>query len=100
MEYAVVMRRRVQVSLNSFERERLDVWAKAHGWTKSQAVRQAIRLATKRPTDDPILDLIGAFDGFPADASTRVDHYLNQADLAERRAKARKQRERSRGTPR
>jgi hypothetical protein len=92
------MERPIQVYLDDHDRERLDAWAKQHGWTKSQAVRQAIRLATKGPAQDPILGLVGMFDGWPKDVSTRVDHYLHQAHVAERKAKSAKRRARS-GAP-
>jgi hypothetical protein len=82
------MPRPIQVYLSDLDCDRLDAWAKEHGWTKSQAVREAIRLATKASVQDPILDLVGIFDGWPRDASSRVDHYLNQADLAERKTKS------------
>jgi hypothetical protein len=94
------MERPIQVYLSDLDRERLEAWARAHGWTKSQAIRHAIRIATRTPAQDPILDLIGIFDGWPRDASTRVDHYLNEADRAERRAKSRKTATRSRAAVR
>jgi hypothetical protein len=94
------MARPMQVYLNELDFERLELWAKEHGLTKSQAVRQAIRLATKAPAQDPILDLIGVFDGWPSDVSSRVDHYLNQADLAERKTKSPKRPARSRAAVR
>jgi hypothetical protein len=94
------MERPIQVYLSDHDRERLEAWAKQHGWTKSQAVRQAIRLATKSATQDPILDLVGVFDGWPSDVSSRVDHYLNQADLAERKTKSPKRPARSRAAVR
>jgi hypothetical protein len=94
------MARPIQVYLNELDLERLELWAKEHGLTKSQAVRQAIRLATKTPAQDPILDLIGVFDGWPSDVSSRVDHYLNQADLAERKTKSSRRPARSRAAVR
>ena len=94
------MERPIQVYLDDHDRERLDAWAKEHGWTKSQAIRQAIRLATKAPAQDPILGLVGIFDGWPRDVSTRVDHYLNQAYGAERKAKSAKRPTRSRAAVR
>jgi hypothetical protein len=93
------MARPIQVYLGDLDLERLDTFAKRHGWTKSHAVREAIRLAARNDGDDPLLDLVGLFDG-PRDLSTNHDHYLNEAFIADKQAKPQARRRRSRATVR
>jgi hypothetical protein len=69
--------------------DRLEAWARARGWTKSQAVRAAVRALTRARDDDPILLASGMIDGLPADASERFDQYLNETFSAERRTASR-----------
>ena len=56
------------------------------GWTKSQAVRAAIRALTRPAAEDPLLDLSGDLDGLPGDLSARIDRYLDETYVAERPA--------------
>lgn len=77
------MGRPIQVYLDDADAERLETWARAHGWTKSQAVRAAVRALTTAPPADPILELSGKFHGLPADASQNFDHYLMETYVAE-----------------
>jgi hypothetical protein len=79
----IIMARPLQVYLENAEMDRLDEWARARGWTKSQAIRAAVRALTRPPADDPILDLVGIFDGLPSDLSANFDHYLNKTFVAE-----------------
>lgn len=65
------MSRRLQVYLDEAELKRLEAFAAARGWTKSQAVRAAIRALTRGPNEDPILELSGDIDGLPPDLSER-----------------------------
>jgi len=83
------MSRPLQVYLDEAEHLRLEAWAREKGWTKSQAVRFALRAATHQPTGDPLLDAAGMVDGLTADASERVDHYLAESYVAEPIAKYR-----------
>jgi hypothetical protein len=76
------MSRPVQVYLEEGDLERLDSWARERGWTKSQALRAAIRALTRQPSSDPLLDLSGDIDGLPPDLSERFDQYLNETFLA------------------
>ena len=78
------MRRPVQVYFEDTELDRLEAWAKTRGWTKSQAVRAAVRALTTGPEQDPLLELSGVVDGLPADLSERFDHYLNATFVAAR----------------
>lgn len=80
------MARPLQVYLEDTEMKQLDEWAQARGWTKSQAIRAAIRALTRAPADDSILDLIGIFDGLPPDLSANFDRYVNETFVAERAA--------------
>jgi len=77
------MTRPLQVYLEEAEIERLDRWARDRGWTKSQAVRVAIRALTRPAGEDPLLEASGMIDGLPPDASSRFDRYLPETFIAE-----------------
>jgi len=77
------MTRPLQVYLDEQDLARLEAWTRQRGWTKSQAIRAAIRALTRRPTKDPVLDLSGDIDGLPADLSESFDRYLNETFVAE-----------------
>ena len=77
------MSRPLQVYLDDADLERLDTWARERGWTKSQAIRVAIRALTRVPAEDPLLELSGDIDGLPPDLSARFDHYLGATFVAE-----------------
>ena len=79
------MSKPLQVYLDERDLKDLDAWVKRRGWTKSQAIRAAVR-ALVRPDEDPILSLSGIAHGLPPDASERLDYYLNQTYVAERPA--------------
>ena len=70
--------RPLQVFLEKDDLERLEKWARARGWTKSQAIRAAVRALTREPAADPLLDLSGDVDGLPADVSENFNRYLDQ----------------------
>lgn len=95
MRHMKIMARPLQVYLDDAEMDRLDEWARARGWTKSQAIRAAVRALTRPPADDPILDLAGIFDGLPADLSANFDRYLNETFVAATPAPYRTRRRRS-----
>jgi len=90
------MTRPLQVYLDEQDLQRLDAWARERGWTKSQAVRVAIRALTRQPAEDPLLELSGTLDGLPEDLSENFDRYLNETYLAEPAAPYRARRRRSR----
>jgi hypothetical protein len=90
------MARPLQVYLEEQDLERLDAWARARGWTKSQAIRAAVRALTRRPVDDPVLELSGDIDGLPADLSAHFGRYLDETFVAEPRAPYRTRRRRAR----
>jgi hypothetical protein len=94
------MTRPLQVYLDEKDLERLDAWARARGWTKSQAIRAAVRALTRRPAADPLLELSGDIDGLPADLSANFQRYLDETFVAEPRPPYRARRRRSRTTVR
>lgn len=77
------MTKPVQVYLDEADVKRLEAFAKARGWTKSQAIRAAIRALTREPGEDPILELSGDIDGLPPDLSEHFHEYLNETFVAE-----------------
>jgi Ribbon-helix-helix protein, copG family len=81
-----IMNKPLQVYLDPGELARLDAWARRRGWTKSQAVRVAIRALTRPRDDDPLLAASGMIDGLPRDASEQLDRYLEDTFVAERPA--------------
>jgi hypothetical protein len=84
MQRCGIMRKPLQVYLDTTDLARLESWAQERGWTKSQAIRAAVRALTRPPADDPILGLIGMLDGLPPDVSENFDRYLNETYVAER----------------
>jgi hypothetical protein len=77
------MSKPLQVYLDDADLERLEKFARERGWTKSQAVRAAVRALTRAPATDPLLDLSGDIDGLPPDLSREFDRYLNETFVAE-----------------
>jgi hypothetical protein len=68
----------LQVILEDRDYRELSVWAKERGWTKSQAVRVAIRALTQARDANPLLCASGFIDGLPRDLSARFDRYLKE----------------------
>jgi hypothetical protein len=77
------MARPLQVYLDDKDLERLEAWTRERGWTKSQAIRVAVRALTRKPADDPLLGLSGDIDGLPADLSASFQRYLDETFVAE-----------------
>jgi hypothetical protein len=77
------MAKPLQVYLDDDDLERLETFARERGWTKSQAIRTAVRALTRRPAADPVLDLSGDIDALPPDLSREFDRYLNETFVAE-----------------
>jgi hypothetical protein len=88
------------VYLDEHDLARLEAWTRERGWTKSQAIRAAIRALTRRPAEDPLLDLSGDIEGLPPDLSESFDRYLDETFVAEPPAPYRARRRRSRATVR
>jgi Ribbon-helix-helix protein, copG family len=77
------MTKPLQVYLDEHDLERLEAFARDRGWTKSQAIRVAVRALTRQPNSDPLLELSGDIDGLPADLSERFNRYLGETFIAE-----------------
>ncbi len=77
------MSKPLQVYLEEDDLERLEAFARERGWTKSQAIRTAVRALTRTPAGDPLLDLSGDIDGLPPDLSHEFHRYLNETFVAE-----------------
>ena len=90
------MMRPLQVYLDEEALRGLEAWARQRGWTKSQAIRAAVRALTRRPAEDPLLELSGDIDGLPTDLSKNLDRYLNETFVAEPPAPYRARRRRAR----
>ena len=74
----------LQVYLGEADLERLEAWARARGWTKSQAIRAAVRALTRPAKEDPLLSLSGMIqDRLPPDCSAQFDRYLQETFVAE-----------------
>jgi hypothetical protein len=77
------MNKPLQVYLEEADHERLEAFARERGWTKSQAVRAAVRALTRRASSDPVLDLSGDIDALPPGLSREFDRHLNETFIAE-----------------
>ena len=89
------MARPLQVYLDDKDLDRLEAWARERGWTKSQAIRVAVRALTRKPADDPLLGLSGDIHGLPADLSANFQRYIDETFVAETPAPYRTSRRRS-----
>lgn len=78
------MRRPLQVYFDEAEIASLEAWSRGRGWTKSQAVRAAVRALTAPREQDPLLEMAGMVDGLPSDLSENFDRYLDATYVAER----------------
>ena len=77
------MARPIQVYLDDGELARLEGWARERGWTKSRAIRLAIRALVRPAAADSILEVSGMFEGLPSDTSEHFDRYLSETYVAE-----------------
>ena len=68
----------LKVYFDEAELKRLTQWARERKWTKSQAIRAAVRALTRRSGEDPLLALSGDIDGLPADLSENFRRYLDE----------------------
>jgi len=84
------MMRPLQVFLEDEEFTRLGKWAAERGWSKSQAVRVALRALTREQEEDPLLTASGMIDGLPEDVSENIDFYLQETYVAEKRPRYRR----------
>ena len=79
----MVMARPLQVYLDEGDLERLEAFARERGWTKSHAIRAAVRALTRQASSDPVLDLSGDIDGLPPDLSRDFHRHLDETFIAE-----------------
>jgi hypothetical protein len=79
----MIMNRPLQVYLDQEDYRRLEKWTRQRGWTKSRAIRVAVRALTHEPATDPLLDLSGDIDGLPPDLGENFERYLNETFSAE-----------------
>lgn len=86
------MERPIQVILDDRDHRELSEWARKRGWTKSQAVRVAIRALTRSADADPLLAASGMVDGLPRDLSVRFDRYLNDTYVVPKAPRPRRRR--------
>jgi hypothetical protein len=63
---------------NEEDLRRLDQWAAERGYSKSQAMRMALRALTRIPEEDPLLSASVMMDALPEDLSERFDRYLQE----------------------
>ena len=89
------MAKPLQIYLEDADFKRLDKWASERGWSKSQAVRIALRALTRIPEEDPILSASGMIDELPQDLSEHFDHYLQETFIAKKKSRYRKSRRQS-----
>jgi hypothetical protein len=76
------MSRPLQVYIEEDDLARLEAWSRQRGWTKSQAIRAAVRALTRSPDDDPLLKASGMIEGLPSDLSANLDRYLEETFVA------------------
>jgi hypothetical protein len=88
------MPRPLQVYIDDADLERLEAWSKKRGWTKSQAVRAALRALTRNEVRDPLLAASGMIHGLPAGLSANIDRALQETFVAKPAAQAQKSRTR------
>jgi len=84
------MTKPLQIYLEDEDFARLDKWASDRGWSKSQAVRIALRALTRISEEDPLLSASGMIDGLPKDLSEHLDLYLQETFVAEKKTRYRK----------
>jgi hypothetical protein len=89
------MTKPLQVYLEDADYERLDRWTRERGWSKSQAIRVALRALTQAPQEDPLLSASGMIEALPKDLSEQFDRYLQETYIAENSSLYRKRRKRS-----
>lgn len=70
--------------LDDADLRQLEAWARERGWTKSQAVRVAVRALMRSGGDDPLLRASGMIDGLASDLSAHFDRYLAKTFVADK----------------
>lgn len=80
---SIVMKRPLQVYLDDAELQRLSAWARARGWTMSEAVRAAVGALLRARDADDVMALSGMVQGLPRDLSENIDTALTESFVAE-----------------
>jgi hypothetical protein len=76
------MSRPLQVYLDDQDMAALEGWSRQRGWSKSQAIRAAVRALTRADATDPLLAAQGILDDLPREMSAQLDHYLEETYVA------------------
>ena len=85
------MSKPLQVYIDDEELRLLDAWADRRNWTKSQAIRAAVRALVRSEEDDPLLAASGMIDGLPEDCSEQFDRHLMETFVVEKQTESRKE---------
>ena len=85
------MTKPLQVYIDEEELRLLDAWASRRNWTKSQAIRAAVRALVRSEEDDPLLAASGMIDGLPEDCSEQFDRHLMETFVVEKKTASRKE---------
>ena len=81
-QQTTIMPRPLQVYVDDLELERLEAWSKKRGWTKSQAVRVALRALIRAEEGNSLLAASGMIQGLPSDLSANIDRALEESFVA------------------
>lgn len=92
----MIMNKPLQIYMSERELELLDAWARERGWTKSHAVRMAVRAVMRTRDEDPLLRACGMIEGLPEDVSGHIDEYLEETFIAEKPASSYRKRRKQR----
>ena len=85
------MSKPLQVYIDEKELRLLDAWASKRKWTKSQAIRAAVRALVRSGEDDPLLAASGMIDGLPEDCSEQFDRHLTETFVVGKKTTSRKE---------
>ncbi len=85
------MKKPVQVYFDEVDYRQIAKWAKTHGCSLSEAVREGALRYTWSEEDDPFLRYSGFLDdpSLPTDLAANFDHHLNETYEIERKRKER-----------
>ena len=85
------MSKPLQVYIDEKELRLLEAWASKRKWTKSQAIRAAVRALVRSEEADPLLAASGMIDGLPEDCSEQFDRHVMETFVAKRQVQSRKE---------
>ena len=87
MAHACTGPKPLQVNGESSELEQLERFSRARGWTKSQAVRVAVRALVRSSEPDPLLRGSGMIEGLPEDLSANFAEHLEETFVVQKTKK-------------